>query len=526
MEAGLSMLAHEITSWLLIFDNADHVDVALRSYFPDTNTHGTIIVTTRCPEHVHLANDGYAWELGEMTMDEARDTLHKASRRTTPFSPSENMEAEQLAEALGYLAVALVQAASYCYIMSSTNNGLPGIYTFGKYLELMHSNRSRMMKRDPSITLDRYDKGAYTTLDISYPKLENGAQDLLRLSSFFHGSDIPLVILSTALESDFTDVQQYLARPSDHARFADELRRILSLNGEWNEDHINRFVMNLRSFSLVTTTQHGATVSLRYHPLVHAWARDSLDRRDVTRFGRMTTVILSSCIASENTPIRGMILPHVLELLEAKNTVSTFPELHVNDKAAFATLLLEHGKRSEATVLWEEVHTKIKETSPEGGNDDMAIEAAVHLALAYCEQHDWVGALSLQKEVLDVRTRRFGETDQRVIKARMDLAQTFRGQADWQTAEHEMEVVVEALQQIQQPDGREASSSNGTPRVKLDDALETLMRIYEDQSKWTSVLQRAEELVPLRRRRYGNDNWRTFEAEAKLRKAKEKLGIS
>jgi len=127
---------------------------------------------------------------------------------------------------------------------------------------------------------------------------------------------------------------------------------------------------------------------------------------------------------------------------------------------------------------------------------------------------------------LDVRTRRFGETDQRVIKARMDLAQTFRGQADWQTAEHEMEVVVEALQQIQQPDGREASSSNGTPRVKLDDALETLMRIYEDQSKWTSVLQRAEELVPLRRRRYGNDNWRTFEAEAKLRKAKEKLGIS
>jgi hypothetical protein len=516
------MLARDgrFKKWLIIFDNADDDTVRLASYFPQSITYGTIIVTTRRLAHVALANQGYDCELGPMSKEEARLTLYKAARRQISSS-SEVNEADELADYLGHLAVALVQAASYCFFMSSTNNRKPQNYTFGEYLRLLPPNRKDMMNQAPSNSLDRYDKGVYETLNISYPKLSKGAQDLLRISAFFNGSDIPLIVLAAAFEGNFSDIQHYLERPSDHAILVSEVRGIFSRDGQWNDNYVNGFVQNLRSFSLVSTTIGDAKVSLRFHRLVHAWARDSLEPEVARKFSQMTAVILSSCTGPQNTPLHELLLPHVIELLEAHRQIQGLSKLHVNDKAAFAMLLLDSGKAVEAEILWSEVQDRVKD------NQDIAIEAECHLARAYSKQGKWDLAETLQKMILRSRIDRLGDTDIRTIQARATLARTFASQAKWQGAESEMEVVVEELQKKRLSEENQASEpSQNNDGIAIDDALELLVEIYMGQSKWSSALQKEMDLLQLKTAKYGAAHWRTKGSESNVGRFRHKLGLS
>lgn len=527
-EEGLTMLANDtkFKNWLIIFDNADDNNVGLPSYFPASTTHGAILVTTRNRELAFLTAPGYEWELGPMSSEEACETLHRASRRTVPFSPSEAKDANTLADNLGYLAVALVQAASYCFLMSSPSGAAPQLYTFGMYLRLLEPHRRELMKQAPSNSLDRYDRGVYATLDISYPKLAKGAKDLLRISAFFHRSDIPLIVFSSAFEGNFADTQTYLTRPSDHIDLVQEIHAIFSQDGQWNENYINKVVQNLRSFSLVSTTVGDSMVSLRFHRLVHAWARDSLDYKDANRFYRMTAVILSSCTGPQNTPLHTMMVPHVLELLQADSQISSLAALHVNDKAAFAILLLDSGRHSEAERLWTEVEAHV--SNQQGADDVMAIEARANLASSVFIQGKWEMAEHLQRSILESRSARFGPTHPRTIHARACLANTFAKRANWTEAENEMVTVVEALQQLPQIIEEstlddEIMSYNG---ISIDQASEMLVGIYTAQSKWTSALAKEEDLFEMRKRRYGLEHWKTLGSASNVGRFKSKLGMS
>jgi hypothetical protein len=115
------------------------------------------------------------------------------------------------------------------------------------------------MKRAEPSSLDNYERGAYTTLDIS----------------FFHHADIPLSALSTAVREGFKDAPfQYLLRPEAHKGFMTDLKRLLCADGNWSEMQVQDTLRTLRSFSLLSITSPGDNVFLHLHPLIQVWARD------------------------------------------------------------------------------------------------------------------------------------------------------------------------------------------------------------------------------------------------------------
>ena len=95
--------------WLLVFDNADAPEL-LKAYYPRT-PRGHILLTSRAQLFDTL---GIARPLALEKMDpeEALDFLFKRTARAQS-DPAEKNAAEQLAAELGYLPLALEQAAAY-----------------------------------------------------------------------------------------------------------------------------------------------------------------------------------------------------------------------------------------------------------------------------------------------------------------------------------------------------------------------------------------------------------------------------
>jgi len=87
--------------WLLVFDNAKHVD-NLQSYLPQGKS-GHVLITSRNPNWEDIA---ILFNIEEFSPQEALDFL---CRRTAQEDP---VTAEALAETLDYLPLALEQAAA------------------------------------------------------------------------------------------------------------------------------------------------------------------------------------------------------------------------------------------------------------------------------------------------------------------------------------------------------------------------------------------------------------------------------
>ncbi|KIM22800.1 hypothetical protein M408DRAFT_46729, partial [Serendipita vermifera MAFF 305830] len=258
--------------WILILDNADDPNLRLDSFLP-RNVSITVLITSRNRNLGNLSTTAHL-ELGEMTTDEALSAMMQAARRRSPLPEEEMGSALVLLNELGCLAVALVQAGTYCHQLSSTIGEIPHPYTFTQYLRLFKSHRSDLMKRAEPTSLDNYRRGVYTTLDLSYNVLPEGCRDVLHILSLFHYTDIPLAAFAQAAENGFEDSCCYHSRDNSHKTTISKLKSLLYKDMEWNELHLQEIVQTLRSFSLVIASSINNSLFLRLHPLVIAWSRD------------------------------------------------------------------------------------------------------------------------------------------------------------------------------------------------------------------------------------------------------------
>jgi len=94
VNASLRWLASQTDgNWLLVFDNADNVDLKLKKYFPSCSF-GNILITTRNRELRHYsAKDADAGVKG-MGLDDAKNLLLVQARAES------NVENDALAEAI------------------------------------------------------------------------------------------------------------------------------------------------------------------------------------------------------------------------------------------------------------------------------------------------------------------------------------------------------------------------------------------------------------------------------------------
>jgi hypothetical protein len=195
----LSCLQHQ---WLLLIDNADDPDIDVTRYFPG-GERGVILMTTRNPSNkVHGTIGSRFYHFEKLETDEASDLLLKAANLPSPWELQTRTSAAKIAEALGFLPLALIHAGKAI---------MDGLCSLANYLEFYGRSWKRIRK-SRSISGSRGDKDAnmnvYSTWEIVYLGLEakqteiseDGVQ-LLKTFSFFYWENIGVDILIAAAKN-------------------------------------------------------------------------------------------------------------------------------------------------------------------------------------------------------------------------------------------------------------------------------------------------------------------------------------
>lgn len=165
------------TGWLLVLDNAETRD-AVRPYVPQGGG-GAVIITSRSPVWGGLAE---RLDVKVLDPDEATDFL---MRRT---GDGDRQAAASLAEALGYLPLALEQAAAYIEEASDS---------LANYRKLFEEHHAALLKAGQPAT--EYPDTVATTWALAMERLDTPARALLNLCAFLAPEEIPLeVIVSQA----------------------------------------------------------------------------------------------------------------------------------------------------------------------------------------------------------------------------------------------------------------------------------------------------------------------------------------
>ncbi len=170
--------------WLLVFDNADTPEL-LSAYYPQT-PHGHILLTSRAQVFDTLGIDT-PLALEQLEPQEALDFLSKRTARAWQDA-AEQHAAEQLAAELGYLPLALEQAAAYIRTKAAR---------FQAYLASFQRQRlSLLNKADPR--LGNYPTSVARTWALNFQEVEHDpvAADVLRVSAFLSPDAIPLELLT------------------------------------------------------------------------------------------------------------------------------------------------------------------------------------------------------------------------------------------------------------------------------------------------------------------------------------------
>jgi tetratricopeptide (TPR) repeat protein len=352
MRAVKSWLSSLERAWLLIIDNADDEGVDLEEYIP-AGERGFILITTRNPSNKRYGTlHPRFYVFGKLEADEATDLLLKAAERPTPWNQKIRKSAINIAEALGYLPLALFHAGKAI---------MDGLCTLDNYLEYFDRSWQRIRRNSqharshsPSKSLEyrKADMQIYSSYEVIYIGLEHregqvfrDAAELLKMFSFLYRENIRYDILVAAVKNE----------PLEQERQRDGRQPVQTKYSTWKRlcqwvivtmgpiitdpghpalpsalqdfDSWNPFDEDRLRDALSLLTQLGLTMynegadSYSIHPLVHIWARE----RPLTRVAEQAiwcqaaANVLSRCILIKPPPelleldeqLRRDILPHV-----------------------------------------------------------------------------------------------------------------------------------------------------------------------------------------------------------------------
>ncbi len=170
--------------WLLIFDNVDDPDV-VQPFLPNA-PHGRILITSRLPRLEKLGV-GRAIALDTLAPEEAHTFLQRRTQRDS-LDSAEQKALETLAQELGYLPLALEQAAAYVQAKQ---------VSFATYLRAYQQRRLQVLEKEQP-QVGNYPDSVATTWSINFEAVQASspaAADVLRLSAFLAPDNIPYEIL-------------------------------------------------------------------------------------------------------------------------------------------------------------------------------------------------------------------------------------------------------------------------------------------------------------------------------------------
>lgn len=458
LDAGKYWLSNCTESWLLIINNADDPSLELLNLFPEGDR-GHILVTTRNPNFIVHGTVG-AMELKGLHPRDASLLLLKAAVTPKPWDKTIEDVANKIADALGYLALALVQAGAVI---------LQGMCNLQDYLKFYNHFRSSVSERRSSgASLNADQVTIYATWEHSLSSLEQRATEvgedavqLLSTVAFFHFEHIRVDIFIRALENRF-GLDKDSTRPSLLMRITGEIYARLQpplvlprflRQSSWRVDphRIRLALSELRSFSLIN--YDGKDDSFSLHPMVHSWARDRLETGAKAVWAQAAVNVLADSIllppgdaGEANEEFRRDILPHLDHCIRARPIeVLDYDVWFGGIKLPFALVLhhswlhvfrqqvvtaakcgyvyLERGRFNEAVSLLSK--TKDALIQSRGHSNSLTMAAMLALAKAYWGLGRLEEGLALQTAVVDSRVKILGQRNAETLSAMNELGRSY-----------------------------------------------------------------------------------------------------
>ncbi|MEU3738889.1 MULTISPECIES: FxSxx-COOH system tetratricopeptide repeat protein [unclassified Streptomyces] len=414
--------------WLLIFDNADNPE-QVRHYFP-TGGNGTILVTSR---NRRWGLVGGSLEVDVFTREESKELL----RHSGP--PLQDDEADQLAEALGDLPLALEQAAAW-----RAETGMPA----SEYLRLFEDKRTELLEVAPP---PDYQLPVAAAWNVSLDHLENrspSALRLLQLCSYFAPDPISRSIFSGLGNSSiFPELDATLNDPMRLARAIREVNRysLARIDHRTNSIEMHRLVQLVLNNRMTPEEQsrmrHGA------HTLLAA--ADPKSPNNAASWQRYAElyghVIASDAIKSDQPWVRQLVM-NIAKYLYYWGDHEVSLDF---SEQAWETWLTIFGEEDQQTVLmgqWlcvmyrtvgryddaarlvdqlKEIYQRTAPTDREDTREDALDAIQLEAAVRRLEGHFAVGA-ELDETAFERARRAFGEDDPTTLNIAHNLGVSLR----------------------------------------------------------------------------------------------------
>jgi tetratricopeptide (TPR) repeat protein len=451
-ERVVNTLRH-LRDWIVVFDNAQTLaDIA--GHIPSGNGHVLITSRRRIWSGVAAQID-----LGEFSPAESVEFLNKRAGR------KEVEAATDLAYALGYLPLALAQAAAYIDTRS---------IMVADYLEKYRDPVLARELRDDGLDSAEYPASVARTWRLTFSHL-----------SAEHPAAIELLRLCAFLDPDDIDLSLFRACASEAGEV---LGGVLSSAVKRSEA-----VGALGAVSFVNFTAEG---HLRIHRLIQAVTRDQLTADQAAEWAARALSIVGAVLPNNASDYRSwhtyaLLAPHVQSIMQHTQNCSVLGSRSIVLRNV-GIYLGRTGQLDASRAMFERL-IRVDETyygidHPETGRD-LGNLAATQIAMGRVED-----SRPNRERALAIFESAYGKTHPETGKVLGNLTVALRRMGDYRGAEDSAQRALEIFE-----------VANGAKHADVATALDNLARVQLRLMKLREARANAERAVSINREVFGHD---------------------
>ena len=376
---------------LLILDNAES-ETSIMSWIPKAGGCHTLITS-------RYANWSAAIKAVQLDVLEKEPAMRLIWQRSGHLAlGSEYSTCEQLVERVGYLPLALEQAAAY---IEQQGEG----FGLSDYLRLYDAATLELLSIG-ALGSTEYPDSVITTWKPTVDKLKLGARTILKVLSFFAATPVPTKLVVDAAPTLF-----------EIAKDIDGTHSLSALGND--EVWIRSELTQLKAYSLLRSD--GVTCSL--HPLLQLVERLSLKplERDKLLSQAIQVLIETSPEANWRPESRAsweLLSPHAEQLLLHQRNGHQSPNADLLDRLGDA--YAARGLDERAVVFYRDAWRSMRESL--GAEDTKTLSVLHSLAFYLAKTGQVQEAEPLQRELVEIRERLSGRDHHDTIGEMHNLA--------------------------------------------------------------------------------------------------------
>lgn len=467
-------------NWLLVIDNLDDITIA-GGLLPVNGAGKHTLITTRNPNSMGIPAEGV--EVPLFSVDESIELLSTLSKFPIPPASEERTRAEQIVLELGFLPLAIEQAAAFVREVTGDLEG------FWKEYQRDHRDIYRWLSKGNR----SYTFSVATTWSMSYNIVREtnpSAVKLFELLTFLNPDSILIEFLVLGTEWFENDVQEVVATLP---RLAEAL-------------------LELEKFSLIKWDRSMKKIII--HRLIRAVVKD--DMQDDVRLGVINTInvwfyhTFPIQYDSESLQYFRKCQDQIIGALSDKIEIITQESMNIRERVA--VFLREDGKHGDSEMLLRQV-LAVREAI-EGSNHPDTLMTMSVLAHTLYEAKKYDEAETLQEFVMGMRMSILGEEHPDTLVIMNNLALNYREQGRLDEAVKLQEDVLERSRNILGEEHPETLTRKGQLGV-------TYVRLGRSEEG----IKLQEEGLQGERRIYGDDGFDTLIGIANIAKSCAEQGL-